>query len=139
MISVMSISPDNNNDQGADGYEPAVDIEGGQDRRAEVGDDENMPDAMPAGAESAQEDDARRTRIAERPGTEAEWESNVAPPVPENLEGHARPPQGERIRPVAKPVAPTRRERELHDLCHYPYASWFKHRVRGKATNDKHR
>ena len=95
MISVIPISPDNDNDQGADGHEPAVDIEGGQDGRDAVGDDENMPDMMPAGAESAQEADARRARIAERPGTMAEWESIVAPPVPENLEGHARPPRGE--------------------------------------------
>ena len=91
MISVMPISPDNN-DQGADGHEPAVDIEGGQDGRHAVGDDEDMPDMMPAGAESAQEADARRARIDERLGTEVVWEGIVAPSVPENLEGHARPP-----------------------------------------------
>ena len=121
MIPVMLISPDNN-DQGADGHEPAVDVEGGQDGRHAVGDDEDMPDMMPTGAESEQEADARRARIAERLGTEAEWEGIVAPPVPEDLAGHARPPRGERIRPVAKPVAPTRRERERHELCHDPYA-----------------
>ena len=104
MRSVMAISPDNKNDQGADGHKPTLCIEGGQDEEAEVGDDENMPDMMPAGAESAQKVDARRTRIAERLGTEAEWESIVAPPVLEDIEGHARPPRGERIRPVAKPV-----------------------------------
>ena len=138
MISVMPISPDNN-DQGADGHEPAVDVEGGQDGRHAVGDDQDMPDMMPTGAESEQEADARRARIAERLGTEAEWEGIVAPPVPDDPAGFARPPRGERIRPVAKPVALSRREREFHELCHYPYASWCKRCVKGKATNDLHR
>ena len=139
MISVMPISPDENIDPGADGQGPPVDGEGRQDENVGVGGDEDMPDMMPTGAESAREADARRTSIAERLGTEAECEDVVAPRVPEDLEGNARPPRGERIRHVTKPVAPTRQERELHAFCHYPYASWCKHCVKGKATNDLHR
>ena len=110
MISVMPIRPDENIDPGADGQGPPVDVEGSQDENAGVGGDGDMLDMVPTGAESAQEADARRTRIAERLGAKAEWEDAVASPVPEDLEGHVRPPRGERTCPVTKPVALTRRE-----------------------------
>ena len=116
-----------------------VAVEGTRDENAGIGGDEDMPDMVPTGAEGSQEADARRTRIAERRGTEAEWEDVVAPPVIEDLEGRARPPRGERIRPGTKLVAPTRRESEHHELCHYLYASSCKHCVEGKAINDPHR
>ena len=108
--------------------------------------DEAMAQFVPTGVESAQEAAVRRARIAERPGTEAEWEELVAsgeiaevPPIPEVPDEFARPPRGERVRPLPKPVAPTRRERELHELSHYPYVSWCRHCVKGKACNDPHR
>ena len=49
------------------------------------------------------------------------------------------PPHGTRMRPVPKPVAPTRREREMHELWLHPYASWCKHCGKGKAMSDPHR
>ena len=72
-----------------------------------------------------------------RPGTEAEWEelvgpapSEEVPPPPEVPEEYARVPRGKKIiRPVPKSVAPTSRERELHELSHC---------VKGSATNDAH-
>ena len=40
------------------GQGPPVDVEGSQDENAGVGGDEDIPDMMPAGAESAREADA---------------------------------------------------------------------------------
>ena len=134
----MPISPEDNNDHGVDGREVLDENEENLEGADGAEGDEDMPEAGPRADESAQEADARRTRIAERLGTEAEWQGIVEPP-PEAPEGASRPPRGERIRPVPKPVAPTRRERELHELCHYPYASWCKHCVKGKAISDPHR
>ena len=72
----------------------------------------------PVEGESAPEGDARRGRAVMGPGAEAEWEEfgtlaaeEEVPPTPEVPEEFVRPPRGERIRPVPKPVAPTRRER----------------------------
>ena len=111
MISVKPVSPDKSFDPGAVGQGPPVDVEGSQDENAGVAGDEDMSDMVLTGADSAQEADARRTRIAERLGTEAEWEDVVDPPVIEDVEGHIRLPRGERIRPVTKPGAFTNRER----------------------------
>ena len=47
-----------------------------------------------------------------------------------------RPP---RVRPLHKPVEPTRAQRELHELTHYPFEAWCRHCARCKASDAPHR
>ena len=102
-----------------------------------VGFDENMPE-VPRVDETADERASRMGRESERSGTEAEWNEianpdDAAPPEPHRA---ARPA---RVKALPKPTAPTREQREIHEMCHYPYASWCAHCVRGKAVNNPHR
>ena len=104
-----------------------------------VGFDEDMPEE-PTGDETAAERASRRDRESERSGTEAEWNEiinpdDAAPPPPE-AHPAVRPA---RVKALPKPTAPTREQREIHEMCHYPYASWCSHCVRGKAVNNPHR
>ena len=50
-----------------------------------------------------------------------------------------RPHAEARVRALPRPVAPTRAEREAHEVCHLPYATWCQHCVVGCSQNDPHR
>ena len=63
---------------------------------------------------------------------EGEQQEVQVPPPP-------RPHAEARVRALPRPVAPTRAEREAHEVCHLPYATWCSHCVAGCAQNDPHR
>ena len=63
---------------------------------------------------------------------EVQVQEDGAPPAPE-------PHPVARARALPRPVAPTRAEREAHEVCHLPYAVWCRHCVLGCAQNDPHR
>ena len=75
----------------------------------------------------------------QRVGSDDEWDAMFpGPDMPPPPEPHdqVRP---ERVRPLRKPVAPTKAQRERHELTHLPYADWCRHCVRARAQNDPHR
>ena len=49
------------------------------------------------------------------------------------------PPGPPRMRPIKKPVAPTRAQREAHELCHLAYATWCRFCVMARGQSDPHR
>ena len=51
----------------------------------------------------------------------------------------APPAPMERARALPKPVAPTRAQREAHEVCHAKYEPWCEHCVKGRGQNDPHR
>ena len=65
----------------------------------------------------------------EQPGDEDE----AVPPPP------AAHPVARRVRVLPKPVAPTRAQREEHEVTHLKYEPWCEHCVKGKGLNDPHR
>ena len=74
-----------------------------------------------------------------RVGTDEEWDDMFPDPnTPPPPEPHTadRP---ERVRSLPKPVAPSRAERERHELTHLPYMPWCRHCVMARAQNDPHR
>ena len=48
-------------------------------------------------------------------------------------------PVARRVRVPPKPVAPTRAQREEHEVTHLKYEPWCAHCVKGKGLNDPHR
>ena len=53
------------------------------------------------------------------------------PPIPH--------PDAGRVRALRKPTAPTRAQREAHEVAHLKYEPWCEHCVKGKGLNDPHR
>ena len=66
------------------------------------------------------------------------------PPAPEGEGRRARMPRGtrpapQRIVPMKKPMEPSRLQRERHEMCHLPFASWCKHCVMARSLSSQHR
>ena len=78
--------------------------------------EEDMSDQGGQDAEVAAEDDA---------------EVVPPPPIPH--------PDAGRVRALKKPTAPTRAQREAHEVAHLKYEPWCEHCVKGKGLNDPHR
>ena len=95
------------------------------------GNDQGMHDGS-RGAEERLPTPAFPGEPVDSPAPEVE---EVVPPVPEVHPVH-RPP---RVRALPKPIEPTRKQREIHELTHYPFESWCRHCVRCKASNAPHR
>ena len=82
---------------------------------------------------------------------ESDVEVNMEQEVPnddanaEPVEGEAHPPlphsqpRPQRMRALPKPVAPTKAQREAHELCHMPYATWCPFCVKARGQNQPHR
>ena len=81
--------------------------------------------ALAAGHEGDQEVQSQRQ--------EDEHDGDEAPPPPDPH------PERRRARVIPKPVAPTRAQREAHEVTHVEFMPWCEHCVRGKALNDPHR
>ena len=123
-------------DQGVDGISEDEDEDGRRvRRRVSPGDAGNADQDMQNG-ERAQErrlpDPVLPGEVVTPPAPEVE---EAVPPVPDAHPVH-RPP---RVRALPKPVEPTRKQREIHELTHYPFESWCRHCVRCKASNAPHR
>ena len=68
---------------------------------------------------------------------DSEGEEADAPQVPEP-HADARP-ERQRLRALRKPVAPTRLQREAHEVSHVKFEPWCEHCLKGKGLNDPHR
>ena len=66
-------------------------------------------------------------------GVAAEDGAEDAPPPP------IPHPDAGRVRALKKPTAPTRAQREAHEVAHLKYEPWCEHCVKGKGLNDPHR
>ena len=120
-------------DKGVDGISEDEDEDGRRVRRR-VSPPVNASDRGQGMQEETQVPEQTLPRPA-FPGEEIPETEEAVPPVPE---AHVapRPP---RVRSLPKPIEPSRKHREIHELTHYPFESWCRHCVRCKASNAPHR
>ena len=107
------ISPNNNFE--CDG----MDLKAVDDREQvhPVESEEESTEIPVADSETDEAMKARRVeRAARRSGTAEEWDAMFPTAAPADAQ--------ERFKVMPQPVLPSRKERERHNLCHYPFASW---------------
>ena len=64
----------------------------------------------------------------------------LVPPPPPVPDGEAALQNTQRrMRQIPQPIAPTRAQKERHNLTHLPYADWCEECVRCRGRNDAHR